>query len=535
MQTLTEKLKKTNFAWLKTLVAPLILTLFLVVLYDLLKRYNFHDVMREIRATSAIKVCLAIGVCGLNYLVLTWYDLLAFYHIRRKLSYPKIALSSFISYTFSHNVGFALLSGGAIRYRLYSTWGLSAFEIGQIIAFSGIHFWFGLFLLGGVTCLVFPEGVLHTFKLSYLAAYAIGALLMVPIAFYLVLSATRRRVTVWKMTLDLPPLWLAVFALAVACFDWLLAAAVLYSLLPATPGLSYLDVQAAFFLAQMGAVSSHVPGGLGVFETIVVLSLSQDVPSATLLGALILYRFIYYLLPFVGGSTLLALYELRRKLKRLPATAAGESGASVVVCQLLAMLVFIGGALLLLSAATPFAPGRLALMEESAPLWLLEISHFATSLVGAGLLLTAVALSRRDVSAYRRARWLLVVGIVCSLAKAFDLNEAFYLLGALTVLFASSHHFSDRAPLPEPIGTASITAIIGVLLLAMWFAVFSYKGLTFNLSVWWNFGWRDDAARSLRGLFGACSLVLLVWLRHKKELGSDLYRNLNRERGLDQG
>jgi uncharacterized membrane protein YbhN (UPF0104 family) len=132
------------------LLGLLLFAVMLVVLHRELQQYHYHDIVQHISAILARQVALAVLLTVLNYLVLTGHDALAFRYLRYPLSYSKIALASFLGYAFSHNIGFALLSNASVRYRLYSTWGLSAGEIATVVAFNGVTVWFGVLLLGGL-------------------------------------------------------------------------------------------------------------------------------------------------------------------------------------------------------------------------------------------------------------------------------------------------------------------------------------------------------------------------------------------------
>ena len=131
------------------LLGLLLFAAMLWVFHHELRQSHYHDIVQHIAAIPARQVALAFLFTVLNYLVLTGYDVLALRYLHYPLGYSKIALASFLGYAFSHNIGFALLSSASVRYRLYSTWGLSAGEIATVVAFNGVTFWLGVLLLGG--------------------------------------------------------------------------------------------------------------------------------------------------------------------------------------------------------------------------------------------------------------------------------------------------------------------------------------------------------------------------------------------------
>ena len=300
---------------LGALLGVILFSVVLWVLHRELRQYHYHDIILHIRDIPLRQVVLALLLTALNYLVLTGHDALAFRYLRYALSYSKIALAAFLGYAFSHNIGFALLSGASMRYRLYSTWGLSTGEIATVVAFNGVTFWFGVLLLGGLAFIWEPLPLPPALQLPlFRSVHPLGVIFLLLVAGYLVFSAMRTtplKIGAWE--LPFPPPGLAFAQVVLSSVDWALAAGVLYALLPAAAGVSYPFFLGVFILAQMVGVSSQVPGGLGVFETIIVLLLSPQLPAPAILGSLVVYRGIYYLLPLGIATILLAIHELSHK------------------------------------------------------------------------------------------------------------------------------------------------------------------------------------------------------------------------------
>ena len=326
------------------------LMLFSAVLWILhreLQQYHYHDILRHIQDIPPRQIVLALVLTALNYVVLTGHDALAFRYLRYALSYGKIALAAFLGYAFSHNIGFVLLSSASMRYRLYSTWGLSAGENATIVAFNGVTFWFGVLLLGGLAFIWEPLSLPPVLQLPFFhSVRPLGVLFLILVVGYLVFCALRTtplKIREWE--LPFPPLRLAIAQVVLSSVDWMLAAGVLYALLPATANVSYPLFLGIFILAQMAGVSSQVPGGLGVFETIILLLVSPQVPAPALLGSLVVYRGIYYLLPLGIATVLLALYELSQRREGL-GQLAGVVGrwATVLTPHVLAVSTFLAGA-----------------------------------------------------------------------------------------------------------------------------------------------------------------------------------------------
>ncbi len=306
--------------WLKgfsrLLPALLSLGLFSLCIWAIiheLQKYQPQVILNDIRAIPYPTLILALGLTALNYGFLTGYDVLARFFVNHRLSYRKTALVATISYAISNSVGFALLSGSAIRYRFYAAWGLTPGQIAQIIAFCNLSFWIGLLAVGGLVFAVEPLTIPSMLHLPFDTVHPLGILFLIVISTYLGLSSwSRRPLKIGDWIIPRLPLRLSLAQIAVTSCDWALAASVLYVLLPADTSLPYLVFFSSYLLAEIAGVMSNVPGGLGVFETVLILLLSPPLGSDALLGSLLMYRVIYYLTPLLLGMVLLASYELYR-------------------------------------------------------------------------------------------------------------------------------------------------------------------------------------------------------------------------------
>ena len=280
-----------------------------------LRQYQIGEILYTLSAIPKHDVVLAVGLTLLSCIVFTGYDTLAVLYIRYPLPYCKTALAAITSIPISNSIGFALLSGGAIRYRFYTSWGLSAAKIAQVIAFCSLTFWLGLFAVGGVMFLLEPVAVPTLLHLPFKSVHPIGVLFLSAIAAYLLWNtcSDRRPLKIRNWTVPHLPVHLCLAQIVISSVDWTLAATVLYVLLPSTPSLSYSAFFGVYLFAQLAGVVSNVPGGLGIFETVILLLLSASIPSNILFGALLAYRAIYYLLPLSIAMLLLGIYELRQR------------------------------------------------------------------------------------------------------------------------------------------------------------------------------------------------------------------------------
>lgn len=291
-----------------------------VIVHEL-RQYKQQDIWRSIEAISRPRLAGAIALTLLNYWLLTGYDLLALRYIRKSLSYRRIVLTTIISYAISNSVGFAVLTGGAIRYRLYTLWGMSAIDIARIVAFSNLGFWVGLFAVGGVVFLLDPIEIPDLLRLPFDTVQPVSIVFLALVVGYLISSfVSERSIKLGRWIVPHLPLNLSLLQIFLTSLDWALAGGVLYVLLP-SGSVSFAAFFGVYLLAQIAGLVSHVPGGLGVFETIVLLLLEQSMPAVDLVGALLAYRAIYYFLPLGVALVLLGFYEVKQQVLRRPPTS----------------------------------------------------------------------------------------------------------------------------------------------------------------------------------------------------------------------
>ncbi len=469
-------------------------------LHHLLGQYRWQDILGHVHAIPPAKVLRAGLFTLAGYGCLTLYDALAVHFAGARVPYPRIALISFMGYAIGHNVGLNTLSGGAIRYRAYSALGLGAKQIATIIAFGTVTFLLGAGFLLGLSLLSqagMSGSVLHVHaSLAMLA----GGVLLAAVAAYLWLVCNRHKpLKLGPVFIPVPKPRIAFAQLAVACADLLCAASVLYVLLPEQATLSFAAFAGVYLIAIAAGVISNVPGGIGVFETVLLLLL-RSVPQDRLLGALVAYRAIYYFLPFGIALALLGAHELW--VHRGPAVRLARLGRTFLIAvtpQAIAIAVFVAGAVLLFSGATPALHSRLDLLRTFVPLPILELSHLLGSAVGVGLLVIAHGLYRRLDAAWWLTVWLLCAGILLSLLKGFDYEEAIILGVVVIVLVSARARFKRRASLIEQHYSGPwIIALCIVLATAAWLVVFAYRHVPYGNQLWWEFAFHASAPRSLR-------------------------------------
>ncbi len=475
-------------------------------LHHLLGQYRWSDVLAHVHAIPPAKVLRAGLFTVLGYGCLTLYDALAVRFAGAHVPYPRIALISFMGYAIGHNVGLNTLSGGAIRYRAYTALGLGAKQIATIIAFGSVTFLLGAGLLLGLSLLTQAGMSQSVLNMHASLSMAAGAVLLAAVAAYLCLVSIRHEpLKIWRMVIPVPKPRVAFAQVAVACADLLCAVSVLYVLLPPQVAMSFEAFAGVYLIAIAAGVISNVPGGIGVFEAVLLLLL-PSAPKDSLLGALVAYRAIYYFAPFAAALALLGAHELWAH--RGPAVRLVQLGRTFLIAvtpQAIAIAVFLAGAVLLFSGATPGLGNRLDLLRGIVPLPILELSHLLGSAVGVGLLVIAHGLYRRLDAAWWLTIWLLCAGILLSLLKGFDYEEAM-VLGAVVIVLASARgRFRRRVSLIDQHYSGPwIVALFLVLITVAWLVIFANRHIPYDNQLWWDFAFHASAPRSLRAsLFAA--------------------------------
>ncbi|MGH8584412.1 MAG: bifunctional lysylphosphatidylglycerol flippase/synthetase MprF, partial [Gammaproteobacteria bacterium] len=346
----------------------------------------------------------------------------------------------------------------------------------------------------------------------------LGALVLAAMLVYLLASARRRlsiRTSTWA--LQLPSASTALAQGTLATLDLLLVGTLIYVLLPGHGGTSFIDFLGVFALAMMAGGASNVPGGLGVFETVLLLGLPEVAPAA-LLGSILLFRCAYYLSPLALAAILLATHEVlsqRPRIARLHGVAT--DWLAEIGPQVMGMLLIFAGVLLLFSGSVPADPPRLAWMIHTLPLWVIEVFHLLGAALGLALIILARGLSRRLNVAYRLSAIGLVLGIVGTLLSELNAEVAALLALVLLVLLPTYREFPRRASLWSQGFTVEwLSTITAILAMTVWMGFFTHKHITYSHELLWSFSYTGEYARFLRSstlafvLTGAVTLVNLV-------------------------
>ncbi len=508
-----ENLFKTKIVRLAGMFA--ICGLFLLVLWALhheLRHVHIREVRMQFRSFPPLVVLKASVLTVVSYVVLTAYDHYGLAYAGQRLAYHRTFLASFISYVFSHNLGLSIFGGLAFRYRLYSSYQVSTIAIAKIALFCGITFWLGLFTLGGIVFTFWPPDPVAFLPLSQEMYRWFGVLFLLLVVGYVIACAFyKKSVKIWKWEVTLPSWRLAMTQIFISTVDWVAASSVLYVILQFIIPISFAHFLSVYFIAIIAGLISHIPGGLGVFESVFLIVFRGVGSASQILGALLIYRVIYYLFPLVVGAILIAGIELGRVRHRIRSFgSAAATWFPYVAPRIFAYLAFAAGVVLLVSGALPALPARRRVLADLVPLGVVEVSHLFGSVVGVALIIIARGLQRRLDGAYVLTMILLLAGSVFSVLKGLDYEEAILLAIAAALLYPCRDYFYRKASLVHQRFTiAWFTAIVLALMATVWVMLFAHRHVEYSRSLWWTFSFSGDAPRSLRATFVVA--VMAIW------------------------
>jgi phosphatidylglycerol lysyltransferase len=444
-----------------------------------------------------------------SYVALTGYDASSLRYVGAPVRYRVAAETAFIAYALSNTVGLGVLTGGAVRLRLYGAAGVEAGAISRAIAFNAAAFMLGISVVGAAALLWGAPSVAPALKLPALVLQLGAGLVLAAATVLIVLCRDgRERRLFGRFKLRLPSASLALQQLLFSAVDIAATAAVLWVLLPAG-AVDFPAFMGFFAIAIVLGVLSHVPGGLGVFEAIMLVALRERVPAEVLAAALVLYRLIYYVLPLLLALALLVMHEVRRGTM----TAVTQAAVSLAPL-LLAAYTFIIGLMLLISGVTPATDEATELLALNVPLTVVEASHFIGSIAGLGLLFVARGILLRLDAAWWAALLLGIASMVFCLPKGIAVSEAL-LIGFLVVALAlSRRQFTRRASLlAQPFTGGWLLSIAVIIIGLTGLLFFVYRDVSYTDELWWQFTFNGHAPRSLRALVAVAILASALALR----------------------
>lgn len=496
--------------WLAPLAALIILAAVGYILHGELAKLRLAGILAHLHAIPRSHMIAAFALTALSYCIVSGYDLLALRYIRKRLLYPRVMFTAFIATAFGHNLGFSAFTGGAIRLRLYTAAGITAVEVATITVFYSVSIALGLTAITGISLASAPVTVATALHLRPAFMTSAGVLLLALVLGYLLwASLSRHAIEIRGWALRAPGVGLGAGQILLSVIDLSVAGSVLWALLPPGAHIGLVPFMGAYAIALSAGILSHVPGGIGVFETVILLTL-RAAPVDSILGALLAFRALYYLAPLLVGAALFAYQEFHARRSNLAqAHARAKAYVTPAAPQIAGSLVFFAGALLIISAILPPPDVRVPLLHTVLPQAVFTIGALAASVLGTVLLLLSRPLFRRVRSAYQLAVRVLAAAMVAALAQGLLIEEIPLLALVLTVLALGQRAFYRPIAIAEERFTPVwIAGICGVLLLAVWVGLLSYHSGRYTGALWWASGTHHGAGFMVRGALLPALLVI---------------------------
>lgn len=460
-------------------------------------------------------ILAALALTAVSHSLLGVQEVLGLRALRYRVKWRTAARGAFTSYALSHNLGLAPVTGGSARLHIYTRNGVPAADVARLIVVTGCAFWGGILMIAGIAMLLLHQPLLIAgLPLGTLPARIAGVVILsTVVGFALVVMVQPKAEPNWlRRMISLRDASAVPLMIAIAAIDLCCAAAALSALIP---GIGWADptLTLVYALALVATLVTHVPGGVGVFEGVLLAGLPVHGP--VLLAALLAYRVIYYLIPLGVAVSLNAVIELPRlRAKAAPLIVATRTLVLAIAPAVAGAMSFAGGMLLLLSGALPAIPQRLHVVAKLLPLPLVEASHFAASLIGTGLLLLAPALIARLSNASRLALGLSLLGAAFSLAKGLDVEEASVMLAMGGFLHLTKSAFYRRtASVFAATNRPWLIAAVVALVISAASGFDAYGGSHLRSAMWWEFALHGDASRFMRASFSSGVVLLAVSLR----------------------
>jgi glycosyltransferase 2 family protein len=285
------------------------------VLRHELETVTVHQILVELQSIAPRRLGASVLLTVLGYLALSGYDWLGLEHLGRTLRWRRVIFASFVSFALANNLPFAFVVGGSVRYRLYSGWGVPAGETAALVLFNIVTYALGLTAAAALAFTAAPAEVPRLLHLPFSSTRPLGLVALALLLGYLAWSWRGGRLRRGGRSLTPPPLTTSLKQIVVSLADWVLSGAALFVLFPHTQAISFSGFFGIFILGQIAALVAQLPGGLGVFEAVMLATLTPTIAPATVAGALIAYRVIYFFLPLALAAGLLAVREIVRLLR----------------------------------------------------------------------------------------------------------------------------------------------------------------------------------------------------------------------------
>jgi len=497
---------------LAPLAGLLIFAAALWIIHNETGHLHVRDIAASFRTIAPADIAFAAALTFGSYLILSVADWFALHYSSTRLPWHKAGQAATLAYAVSNVVGFGPLTSTAIRIRLYSVWGIDTDTLAIITLVTTASLYLCGGAVAGLGLILRPAEIVSVFGGNPGLYQALGSVLVTVLMAAMLLTLRVKAPVEWRgVTITPPPRWVPWLQVTASITDWLLSAAVVWILLPEIVRPDLIAFLPLFILAGLFGALSGLPGGVGAFDATLIL-VAPAGSEAAYIAALVVYRVVYFAGPLLVAG-IGAAWSVRRKI---PATAIGAQTAFTLVAKMIAppvfaLLTFLSGAMMLLSAATPDLGSRLRALNDWLPLGVIEASHFAASLAGLILLFLASGLYRRLHRAWTATLALSLAAALLALLRGLHWSDAAWLLTLFTLLALSGPAFYRRAETESGrLGREWTAAILATLLLVVWVGYVAYRHIPYHDELWWSFLIHGDESRTLRAISGAIILFFLV-------------------------
>ncbi|WP_406235262.1 bifunctional lysylphosphatidylglycerol flippase/synthetase MprF [Isoptericola jiangsuensis] len=500
-------------AWKRvlTIVVPLlILSLALHGLANEFDEHGYRAIREAFHKLTGTQIALTVLLGLASYACLIGFDAIGLRRSGIRVHPARVGITAFLAHTLGQTVGFAALTGGAVRLRGYRSAGLDLAQIGQVVLMSTLGFVFGAWLLIGVALCMEPAAAALALPLDPAAVRVVGILALLAYATtVLLVGRNGRQFRIFGHGLWLPDRRTMLGVTVLSVIELVLASAAFYVLLPDSTPTGLPGFVGLYLVAVLAGLVSTVPAGLGVFEWSLLKLLPQVAPAAVLAAALI-YRVTYYVLPLLLATLLALAPALRQPLQASAgATRAGWHALRPWLPQIIALAAFSIGAALVIDGTLP-TPRR-HLLNASLPI--LETSHLIGSLGGVALLLIGQGLARRSHAAWMLA---MAVCVITPLPLWLRGGQPLIAVSALLVamaLWAARREFYRQGALLDEAWSWPWLRNLGLVLVAVtWLLFFTYSHVEYQNELWWQFAVSGNAPRALRALLVVAIALVMFGL-----------------------
>ncbi len=486
------------------------------------RNLKLEDIATAVEAIPVHALAISFVWTVLSYGVLTFYDRLGTIYAGHKVSYRRVSFASFCAYALSHNLGFAAVSGAAVRYRLYAHWGLTPLQIAKVVAFCSLTFGLGGMVLGGAILFLEPGSIpFFGQHLPHWALYGVGLLLWAIVGAYVTLSRVVGRVRLFGHEVSLPGWRMAILQVLLATVDVAITASIFYALLPHAPGLTWLIFLGVYVASYTAGLAANLPGGIGVFDTAMLLGLAPYFDAPVILGAIVVFRLYYYIIPLFLAGGMFAGNELLLRGGAVLGKVRGPGGLDALskwrepdfaVAAATGVVALCGGLLLALGALAP-EPDLTWIDPDFADL-AAQASQFVPSLIGAGLVVLAIGLSQRVNLAWGATLVLLLVGAAFTAAQGERLWIVAVLILAVMLLAPFRACFYRHARLfSGPMSLETAMPLFGLIGCILALAAFERHVRYMQDNSWWEIVLSRNVPNSLRATVALAVAIglLAIW------------------------